>query len=206
MTQSQLLGNVGDMKNGEGTRKRMKISVPHFDNSTLTKTFSITLIGRCMYPEKQDMKVLIVNIPKIWNPEERVVGTDLGFGKFQFDFEKEEDIDVVLKLQPFHFDYWMLSLARWQPKKSQLYQSEITFWIRVLGIPVAAPTFESIGDAIGRTVDVNLKHSRVQVVVDAFKEICFETSVDFKGGEFYDDEEARLVEIREALWLLLSMF
>ncbi|WZZ44750.1 hypothetical protein YC2023_041009 [Brassica napus] len=77
---------------------------------------------------------------------------------------------------------------------------------KIQGIPVAAPTFESIGDAIGRTVDVNLKHSRVQVVVDAFKEICFETSVDFKGGEFYDDEEARLVEIREALWLLLSMF
>ncbi|KAF2534539.1 hypothetical protein F2Q70_00029897 [Brassica cretica] len=30
---SQLVGKVGDLKNGEGTRKRLMISVPHFDNS-----------------------------------------------------------------------------------------------------------------------------------------------------------------------------
>lgn len=32
MTQGQLVGKVGEIKNGEGTRKRLKISVPHFDN------------------------------------------------------------------------------------------------------------------------------------------------------------------------------
>ena len=151
------------------------------------------LIGRCMNHEKKEMKALISNLPKIWKLEEKVVGTNLGFGKFQFDFEKEEDMEGVLKLQPFHFDYRMLSLAHWQPKKSLLYPSEITFWVRVLGIPVkfkTTPTFESIGDAIGRTVDVDLDHSRVQVVVDAFKELCFETTVDFTGGEFYEVEEA----------------
>ena len=74
------------------------------------------------------MKALIQNIPKIWKLEKRVVGTDLGFAKFQFNFETEEDIDTVLKMQPYHFDYWMLALARWQPKKSQLFLSEITFW------------------------------------------------------------------------------
>ncbi|XP_048621636.1 uncharacterized protein LOC106423792 isoform X3 [Brassica napus] len=42
MTQSQLLGNGGDMKNGEGNRKRLKIS----DNSDLIKSYSKTLIGR----------------------------------------------------------------------------------------------------------------------------------------------------------------
>lgn len=193
MTQSQLLGNTGETRNGEGTRKRLKISVPHFDNFALIKTYSKTLIGRCMNPEEQDMKVLITNLPKIWKLEENVIGTDLGRGKFQFDFQKEEDIETVLKLQPFHFDYWLLALARWQPKKSQLYPSEITFWIIVLGVPLmfgTVPTFESIGDAIGRTVAVDLDHTRVQVVVDAFKELCFETTVDFKGGGFYDEEEA----------------
>ncbi|KAG2282906.1 hypothetical protein Bca52824_054126 [Brassica carinata] len=132
MTQSLLLGNVGEVKNGESTRKRLKISVPHFDNLALIKTFSKTLIGRCMNPEEQEMKALIPNLSKIWKLEEKVVGTNLGFGKFQFDFEKEEDMEGVLKLHPFHFDYWMLSLARWQPKKSLLYPSKITFWVRVL--------------------------------------------------------------------------
>lgn len=145
------------------------------------------------------MKALISNLSKIWKLEERVVGSDLGFGKFQFDFDKEEDIEGVLKLQSFHFDYWMFSLARWQPKKSSLYPSEITFWVRVIGVPVefkTVPTFESIGEAIGRAVAVDLDHSRVQVVVDAFKEICFETKVDFTGGEFYDGDQEVPVSLR----------
>ncbi|KAG5388173.1 hypothetical protein IGI04_029714 [Brassica rapa subsp. trilocularis] len=61
----------------------------------------------------------------------------------------------------------MLALARWQPKKSQLFPSEITFWIRVIGVPmefrtVSVPTFESLGDALGRTVAVDVEHCRVQ--------------------------------------------
>ncbi|CAN7029637.1 unnamed protein product [Brassica rapa subsp. trilocularis] len=108
--------------------------------------------------------------------------------------ETEEEIDTVLKLQPY---YWMLALARWQPKKSQLFPSEITFWIRVIGVPmefrtVSVPTFESLGDALGRTVAVDVEHCRVQVVVDAFQELCFETTLDFKGGEFYEGEEAAI--------------
>ncbi|WZZ77560.1 uncharacterized protein LOC106423792 isoform X2 [Brassica napus] len=56
MTQSQLLGNGGDMKNGEGNRKRLKIS----DNSDLIKSYSKTLIGRYMNPMEQDVKALLV--------------------------------------------------------------------------------------------------------------------------------------------------
>lgn len=115
------------MRNGERTRKRLKIIVAHFDNSALIKTYSKILIGRCMNPEEQDMKALLTNLLKIWKLEERIIGSDLGLGKFQFDFEKEEEIDAVLRLQHFYFDCWMLSLARWQPKKLQLYPSEITF-------------------------------------------------------------------------------
>ncbi|CAN7066483.1 unnamed protein product [Brassica rapa subsp. trilocularis] len=151
-----------------------------------------------MNPEEHEMKALITNIPKIWKLEDRVVGKELGHGMFQFVFEKEEDIDGVLKLQPFHFDYWMLSLARWQPKRSQNFPSEIPFWIRVSGIPSefrTAPTYESIGDAIGRTVEVDVEQARVQVVVDTFKEVCFKTTIDFKGGVFYEGEKA-LVSLR----------
>uniref|UniRef100_M4FB38 DUF4283 domain-containing protein n=1 Tax=Brassica campestris TaxID=3711 RepID=M4FB38_BRACM len=197
MAQSQLLSK-GEMKNGDNTRKRLKITVPHFDNSELIKKFSKTLIGRCMNPPEQDMKALITNLPKIWGLENRVTGTDLGLGKFQFAFETEEELEGVLRLQPYHFDYWMLSLARWQPKKSPQFPSEITFWVRVLGVPAefrTAPTYESVGDAIGRTVMVDVEYARVQVVVDAFKELCFETTIDFKGGEFYASEEA-LVSLR----------
>lgn len=186
MAQSNLLGTFGVLKMGEGMRKRLKIS-------ELIKTYAKTLIGRCMNPPEQDMQALLLNLPKIWKLEDRVVGTDLGFGKFQFDFQTEEDIQMVMMNQPFHFDYWMLALARWQPKKSQVFPSEIPFWVRVLGVPMAFRTvanMQSIGDAIGRTVALDVRNSRVHVVVDGFSELCFETNIDFKGGEFYDGEEA----------------
>ena len=193
MTQSQLLSHGEELRTGEGMRKRLKISVAHFDNSALIKTYSKTLIGRCMNPEEQEMKALFTNLLKIWKLEERVTRTDLGFGKFQFDFKTEEELEAVLMQQPFHFDYWMLALARWQPKQSKSFPSEIMFWIRVIGVPLefrTVPTFESIGGALGRVVAVDVKHNRVQVVIDAFKDLCLETTVDFKGGEFYDGEEA----------------
>ncbi|CAN6988922.1 unnamed protein product, partial [Brassica rapa subsp. trilocularis] len=56
---------------------------------------------------------------------------------------------------------------------SQLFPSEIPFWVRLIGVPLefrTVPTFESTGNAIGKTVAVDLDHTRVQVVIDAFKE------------------------------------
>lgn len=75
MTHGQIMGSMGGGRNGEGHRKRLKISVPHFDNTALIKTFSRTLIGRCMNPGKQVM-ALLSNIPKIWKLEDKVNGKD----------------------------------------------------------------------------------------------------------------------------------
>ncbi|KAJ4881473.1 hypothetical protein Rs2_38528 [Raphanus sativus] len=197
------MGTSVDGKSGEGMRKRLKISVPHFDNSALVKTFSKTVIGRCMNPVEQDMKALLGNLPKIWKLEDKVTGRDLGMGKFQFDFQTEEDMEGVLKLLPFHFDYWMLSLAKWQAQRPPSFPSDIVFWVRVRGVPAqfrTEPALRSIGDAIGRTVAVDVDQIRVQVVLDGFEPLCFETSVDFKGGEFYDGEEVTIALKYEKLF------
>lgn len=101
-------------------------------------------------------------------------------------------------MQPFHFDYWMLSLVRWQPRKERNYPSEITFWVKVLGDPLefwAAQTFESIGEALGEWREVDMDHGRIKVKLDGYKELRFEITVDFKGGEFHDGEEA-LISLR----------
>ncbi|KAJ4882178.1 Uncharacterized protein Rs2_39233 [Raphanus sativus] len=172
-------GIYGGYKEWRGNRKRLKIAVAHFDNSDLIRSCSKILVGRCMNPPAQEMKALLSNLPKIWKLEDRVIGKDLGLGKFQFEFEKEEDIEGVLKLQPYHFDFWMFALAKWQPKRSINYPYEIPFWVRVLGVSKefrTVSTFESIGEAIGRVVEVDLELMRVLVVVDGFKELCFETS------------------------------
>ncbi|KAG2269903.1 hypothetical protein Bca52824_064458 [Brassica carinata] len=96
----QLVGKGGDMVNGEMARKRLNISVPHFDNSDFIKSYDMTLVGRCMNPEAHKVDALLVMLPKFWKVEERM-----------------------------------------------------------------------------------------RVVLDSTKELCFETEVDFKGGEFYEEEE-----------------
>ncbi|KAJ4890492.1 hypothetical protein Rs2_30240 [Raphanus sativus] len=167
MAQGKLTGAMGDSRNGEGTRKRLKITVAHFDNSDLIRSCSRILVGRCMNPPAQEMPALLSNLPKIWKLEDRVIGKDLGLGKFQFEFEREEDMEGVLRHQPYHFDYWMIAVAKWQPK---------------------------------RVVDVDVDLMPVLVVVDAFKELCFETSVDFTEGEFYDGEEVQILLRYEKLF------
>ncbi|KAG2331052.1 hypothetical protein Bca52824_002232 [Brassica carinata] len=178
MTQSQLIGKPESKKTAANVIKKLKISVPHFDNSELIKGYSRTLIGRCMNPSKQDVKLLITMLPKIWKVEDRVVGADLGLGRFQFDFEQEADIEEVLKI--------------WQPRVERNYPYEITFWVRVLGVPLqlwAIPTFENIGGAIGKVIEVDIDYGRVKVVVDGFKNLVFETEVEFHGGEHYEADE-----------------
>ena len=62
-----------------------------------------------------------------------MVGADLGLGRFQFDFQEEEDIVEVLKREPFHFDNWMLSIVRWEPVVEDYYPSKIIF-LHFLGV------------------------------------------------------------------------
>ncbi|RID57863.1 hypothetical protein BRARA_F01208 [Brassica rapa] len=150
---------------------------------------SSQLIGSAMSVERNPKRL------KISGPHFDNTGL---IDEVQFDFEEEEDIDEVLRMQLFHLDYWMLSLVRWQSRKEQPYPSEIIFWVKVLGFPLefwAAPTFERIGEALGEWLEVDLDHGRIKVKVDGYKRLCFETSVDFRGGEFHDREEA-LISLR----------
>lgn len=126
MTQGQWMVKSGGKK-VQAPSMGLKISIPKFDNSVLVTEYSKTLIGRCMNPFKQEMNALLFHLPKIWNVDERVVGADLGLGRFQFDFDQEEDIVEVMKKEPFHFDNWMLSVVRWEPVMEENYPSKITF-------------------------------------------------------------------------------
>ncbi|CAH2051761.1 unnamed protein product [Thlaspi arvense] len=163
-----------------------KIKIPKFDNSKLIESYSKTLIGRCLNPQKQDVKSLLYMMPRIWKIEEKVAGADLGLGRFQFDFDEETDIIEVLKMEPFHFDYWMVSLVRWKPVVDPNYPSAITFWVRVVGVLLqlwTEPTFRGIGEALGEVKEVDIDEGRIRVVMDGGKPLIFDSLVDFDNGE-----------------------
>lgn len=47
--------------------------------------------------------------------------------RFQFDFDMEEDITEIMKMEPFHFDNWMFSLVWWEPRVDISYPYKIMF-------------------------------------------------------------------------------
>ncbi|XP_010493377.1 PREDICTED: uncharacterized protein LOC104770620 [Camelina sativa] len=185
MSQSLMLGQSSSAKGVIPSVVKHKVKVPFFDKA-LIEGYAKTVVGRCLNPRAQDMKALLVMFPRIWHLEGKVVGADLGMGKFQFDFDDKTDMVEVLKLAPFHFDHWMASMVRWCPNVDSSYPSSLTFWVRVMGVPFqfwAAPTFKSIGEALGTVLDVDIDGGRVQVTVNGLKCLSFETEVEFFNGE-----------------------
>ncbi|CAH2060212.1 unnamed protein product [Thlaspi arvense] len=91
MAQANQLVLGGSSKRKETLAPRLKIIVPYFDNTELIKGYNRTLIGRCMNPTVQEMKALLFMLPRIWKVEERVAGADLRMGRFQFNFDDEEE-------------------------------------------------------------------------------------------------------------------
>ncbi|CAA7046062.1 unnamed protein product [Microthlaspi erraticum] len=186
MTQGALVGGGASHGGNKKPVSRLKITVPRFDNTALISGYSKTLIGRCMNPSAQDVQALLHHMPRFWKMEDRVGGADLGLGRFQFDFENEEDIAEVFKLEPFHFDYWMVSLVRWEPIVDPAYPSALKFWVRLMGVPLhfwAETTFRCIGEAIGEVLEVDIDGGRVRVCLDGYKHLIFETTVEFHSGE-----------------------
>ncbi|KAF8085358.1 hypothetical protein N665_0670s0006 [Sinapis alba] len=152
--------------------------LPHYKKgsryNSLNNTFSTILLLHC------NLFIIFFNLngskKSHWfKAEERVVGADLGLSRFQFGFENEESIEAVLKMQPFHFDYWMVTLFWWKPKKAWNYPSNVTFWIRALG--------------------VSLEFFAAQTIVEAISEIS-----GFHWREFHEGEESLITLNYEKLF------
>lgn len=129
---------------------RVKARLP--DNATLIRKHSLTLLGRVTNKSVQRVGALIPFFTDRWKTEVRPVGSDLGNGMFQFQFELESDLVAVLEERPYHYAKWMVILQRWEPTISSSFPSLISFWIKVQGIPVHLWNEETIqitGEDIG---------------------------------------------------------
>ncbi|KAG2253624.1 hypothetical protein Bca52824_083760 [Brassica carinata] len=154
MSQGNWITKSGGKK-VEVAKPGLRITVPQFDNSELIASYSKTLIGRCMNPQKQDMKIFLFLLPRIWNVEGRVAGVDLELGRFQFNFDLEEDISRTI---------WVRVM-------------DIPLQFR------AAPIFQSVGEALGQVQgQLDLVGGRVCVELDGFKPLIFSVSIELEEG------------------------
>lgn len=74
-----------------------------------------SLLGRLLNPDCQIMARMIDYMPIAWRIYGRVRGIALSRDRFQFVFQREEDLVTVLKDRPWSYNRWAMTLERWTP-------------------------------------------------------------------------------------------
>ena len=165
-----------------------RIRAPSLDTSALIEDNSLTLIGRLTNPQEQRIRTLITSLPRIWNIQGDVVGSDLGHNCFQFRFEKEEDLRDVLDNRPYHFGYWMVIIQRWEPIISETFPSLIRLWVRIKGLPLHfwhETMVCNIGKELGtyEKYELTKTSARIRVLVNGLKPLTKEYIIEYGSGE-----------------------
>lgn len=164
------------------------IKIPDCDLDVATKRFKKTLIGRVLHLCGRSVEAMIGVLPRarIWNVEDIVRGVNLGNGRFQFDFDKEEDLVMVLNKRTCHFNHWIFALEQWKPFTSENFPHTVTLWIKVTGVPMHYwndKTFEEIAKALGKKMAIDANNASLQVSIDADQPLQFERRMGFPNGD-----------------------
>lgn len=161
------------------------IRIPACDLTAASERFKRTLIGRVIHRGGRSVEAMIALLPRarIWNVEGRARGANLGNGRFKFDFDKEEDLLMVLNRGPA---ISIIGFLLWEPSTSENFPSTVPFWIKITGVPVHLwndGTFGEIAKALGKREDIDAENARIRVSVDVEKPLKMEARVEFPNGE-----------------------
>lgn len=122
-----------------------------------------------------------------WKMEDRLTANDLGNGKFLLSFTNEEDLQAVLRQGPFHYNFCMFVLVRWEHVVHDDYPWIIPFWVEITGIPLHLWTIENlenIGGRLGHIDTVELSAGRMLIDIDSRKPLIFKRKIASpEGGE-----------------------
>ncbi|RID58033.1 hypothetical protein BRARA_F01361 [Brassica rapa] len=165
---------------------RVRAELP--ENIELINKCSLTLIGRITNPSVQRMWPLLSFFTELWKSDVRPVGADLGNGMFQFQFEREQDLQNFLDKRPYHYARWMVIVQRWEPTLSKSFPSEIPFWIKVQGVPIhlwSEEILRSIGDDIGKfeKADITPLAMKMRAHVNGLLPLIKSTVIEYSNGE-----------------------
>ncbi|KAF2545826.1 hypothetical protein F2Q70_00021239 [Brassica cretica] len=134
------------------------------------------------------MTLMSLRMPTQWGVQERVTANDLRNGKFLINFTSEEDLKSVLGKVPFHFNYCMFVLVRWEPIVHGDYPWIIPFWVELVGIPLHLRTvknMKSIGGRLGHVNEDTIEHSagRMLIDVDSRRPLKFTRNIESSEGD-----------------------
>ena len=157
------------------------IQLVELEDSHVLTEFRLSLIGKILNPKKQNDEKLIQYMINKWGMEDRITANDLGNGKFLFNFTSEEDIKEVLRQGPFHYNYCMFVLVRWDLIVHDDYP-----WIQITGLPLHlwnVDNLKRIGGRLGHVDTIELEEGRILIDIDTRRPLKFTRKVTIGDKE-----------------------
>ncbi|WZZ59524.1 hypothetical protein YC2023_059631 [Brassica napus] len=135
-------------------------SSPHMGSSYRSKsTHMADIKGKGILYEDDDEPIKsLTRKNKVWRNFSRKCWfngawrNDLGNGKCLLNFTTEDELNSVLRQGPFHFNFCIFVLVRWEPIVHDDYPWIIPFWTRLIGVPLHLWTennLREIGSRLG---------------------------------------------------------
>lgn len=137
---------------------------------------------------------MIDRLPHEWSVDEsRCHGRIIGGRKFEFVFDEERDLEMVLWSSPYTYNGWLVVLQKWEDEPGPDFLQSVPMWVRIRGIPIrylCDGTIREIVSSMGEVMEieldektVDLRSVRVRVDVSVDTRLCFKKVVRFDSGE-----------------------
>ncbi|XP_022558343.1 uncharacterized protein LOC111206213 [Brassica napus] len=136
--------------------KEVPFDLPDLPQFSAIERNKMSILGRTLNPENQNIADLIRDMPRKWQVYGRVHGIALSKMTFQFILKYEHDLEEVLSNRVWTFNDWSIIIDRWTETPYEDYLKYLLVWVRIRNIPVnhyTAGAITALGDIIGR-VDV----------------------------------------------------
>ncbi|KAL0705843.1 hypothetical protein Bca4012_072268 [Brassica carinata] len=131
--------------------------LPDSPQFTVCDENATSLLGRLLNPDFQSMARMIDYMPTAWRVYGRVRGIALSRDRFQFIFQREEDLQTVLKDRPWSYNHWTIVLERWTASPQENFLGSLEIWIRMRNIPVnhfTSSTMYMLAKEIGKVEEI----------------------------------------------------
>ncbi|CAG7863749.1 unnamed protein product, partial [Brassica rapa] len=188
--------------------KKPPVRIPANTNDDLIEANRLTIIGRLTNPLVQKPRAVIDFMAQVWNLEGRVVGRTLGLDKFQIKFESEQELTQVLEKGPYHYKRWMLILQRWEPSVSDQFPSNISFNVRIHGIPLhfwSEQTIRTIGKELGKYSLRHEKDAKIWVEVNGLQPLIMKMEIELPTDDI-TEVEFEYIKIEKHCFTCFSLF
>lgn len=97
------------------------INLPDIPRFKVFDESAISILGRLVNPDCQQMSRMIEDMPRVWRMTGRVRSRE----KFQFILQREEDLQAVLFDRPWSFNHWTMLMEKWTPSPPEYFLTSV---------------------------------------------------------------------------------